>query len=111
MKYQEWIVLPEENMADIKADELIEMFSDLPYGMIEPDNEKQAKLTSMLLCYMSAGTLSRDKEFHTKLTKIGNAIVNLLPDDTHAQSFALGAMSVFVTFANTLDKLNSMNGV
>jgi len=105
MTYQEWIALPEEQMVAANIDDLVNMFDSIIHGSIEPDNEKQAKLANFMLVVMCAGVMSHDFEYHQKLQKIGNSIINLMPDDTHSQSFVLGAMSVFVTFANTVKVL------
>lgn len=109
MKYQEWIAQTDEQMVESNIDELIEMFSELPYGMIEPDQEKQVKLNQFLVVVSAGGCLSHDFDFHEKIAKVGNSIVNLMPDESPDAQFALGVFSVFVTFANTVDQLKKRN--
>lgn len=86
-------------------DELMEMLSAIPYGTTEVDPAKQAKLIDALLVMSTGGMFTQDYTLHSKIVKAGNVIVSLLPEDSPGQNFALGALSVLVTVANTVNEL------
>jgi hypothetical protein len=105
MEYSEWISGDVGQMANTQFDTLVDMLGNLPYGMTEPDLEKQAKLSETLLVMCAGAVFSQDYDLHKKISQMGNTIVSLLPDDSHAQSFSLGVLSVMITVANTVDHL------
>jgi hypothetical protein len=110
MQYSEWISGDVAAMVTLPFDQLVDMFKNIPYGTIEPDPEKQAKLSEALLVMCSGAVFSQDFDLHADVSRMGNTIVSILPEDSHAQSFSIGVLSVMVTVANTVDQLRK-NGL
>lgn len=105
MQYSEWINGDVETMVSLPFDELVDMFRNIPFGTIEFDTEKQAKLSEALLVMCSGAVFTQTYQLHADVIGMGNTITSLLPDDSHAQSFSLGVLSVLITVANTVDQM------
>lgn len=106
MEYSEWIAKSDVEMAELGIEGVLDMLSKLPYGMIEPDLEKQAKISAMILVYCGSALVSHNEDFLSTVSSMVSSMITLLPDDTHAQSYSYGVYSVLRTVEKTNALLN-----
>ena len=95
--YREWTSQPEEGMLGLPPETILNMLTSLPKGMLENDTEVQQKLVSCMLVFASGSLVLNNKELAKQALVVCEHIGSLMPDDSHAQTYASGMIAVLAT--------------
>lgn len=102
MTFDEWTKLPEDDIMVSDVAVVDKLASERIKGYIIQDPQIQAKINNYLLFLVSACSIKRNMELLTPTISFGNHLIDSLPDNSPAQTFAVGVLSVGCTVANVL---------
>lgn len=117
MTYDEWTKLSSEEMMAVGPDAIIQILKPLPWGYVERDEEVSAKLSETHSLVVVTSILkalgTSEKSNSVNLDSLTTQLYNLVPDDSHAQTFMLGQRMLkmmLLEYFELVLKKNTTNG-
>ena len=102
MKFEEWIKLDDMAMIEIGLPETITILKSRMKGFIVVDQSQQAVINNFLLFITSASSIKRNIGLITDTVAIGQEIIDIMPENSPSQTYALGILAVACTVGNVL---------